>query len=271
MSAIKHLDQRVAVFIDAQNLYHTAKHVYNNSKVHFGRVVEAAVAGRSLVRAIAYVISTQSGDEQNFFEALGKLGIEIKSKELQIFIDGSKKADWDVAIAIDAIRIAQRVDCVVLVSGDGDFIPLLQYLKQLGVQTEVVSFGKSISANLREEADIFMDLSEDLDMFLIGNFYKQNNSYNTNGRNNLHQNIKNNFQKKQVKTIKVAHLEESITSPNLPLTKEKNRTSDKEVDDFLKKEENKSRQEIKKPISKEEFFKEKFKPANQRDHFRKKN
>lgn len=169
MSAIKHSSQRVAVFIDAQNLYHTAKHVYNNARVHFGRVVEEAVGDRSLVRAIAYVITTESRDEANFFDALEKLGIEIKTKDLQIFYDGSKKADWDVSIAIDAIRIAHKVDAVVLVSGDGDFVPLAQHLKQMGVQVEVACFDKSVSARLKEEADIFLDLSQDLEYFLINN------------------------------------------------------------------------------------------------------
>jgi hypothetical protein len=170
-----------------------------------------------------------------------------------------KKADWDVAIAIDAIRIAHKVDCVILASGDGDFVPLLQYLKQLGVQTEVVSFGKSISANLKEEADIFMDLSEDLDMFLIGNFYKQGNSHHTH-RNNLHQNLKNNFQKKQIKTIKVSHLEDKKFEDKK--IENKIDSSEKEVLEFLKKEENK------KPISKEEFFKKTFN-GNKRDNFKK--
>ena len=175
MSAIKHPSQRVAVFIDTQNLYHTAKQVYNNARVHFGRVVEEAVGDRSLVRAIAYVITTETRDEANFFEALEKLGIEIKTKDLQIFYDGSKKADWDVSIAIDAIRIAHKVDSVVLVSGDGDFVPLAQHLKQMGVQVEVACFDKSVSARLKEEADIFLDLSGDLDYFLINQskFFKK--------------------------------------------------------------------------------------------------
>ncbi len=167
MKAIKHIEQRVAVFIDTQNLYHTAKHVYKNARVNFGNVVKDAVAGRSLVRALAYVITTESGDEKNFFQALEKMGIEIKTKDLQTFVDGSKKADWDVAIAVDAIRIASRVDVVVIVSGDGDFVPLAQYLKQVGVQVEIVSFGQSTSAKLLEEADIFTDLSVDTDYFLI--------------------------------------------------------------------------------------------------------
>ncbi len=168
MAAIKHINQRVAVFIDTQNLYHTAKHVYNNARVNFGHVVEDVVAGRSLVRALAYVITTESGDEKNFFQALEKMGIEIKTKDLQSFVDGSKKADWDVAIAVDAIRIATRVDAVVIVSGDGDFCPLAEYLKQMGVQVEVACFGQSTSAKLIEQADIFTDLSEDTEYFLMG-------------------------------------------------------------------------------------------------------
>lgn len=167
MAAIKHINQRVAVFIDTQNLYHTAKHVYNNARVNFGNVVKDAVAGRSLVRALAYVITTESGDEKNFFQALEKMGIEIKTKDLQSFIDGSKKADWDVAIAVDAIRIATRVDAVVIVSGDGDFCPLAEYLKQMGVQVEIMCFAQSASSKLLEEADIFTDLSKDTDYFLI--------------------------------------------------------------------------------------------------------
>jgi len=167
MKAIKHVEQRVAVLIDTQNLYHTAKHVYKNSRVNFGNVVKDAVAGRSLVRALAYVITTESGDEKNFFQALEKMGIEIKTKELQTFVDGSKKADWDVAIAVDAIRIANRVDAVVIVSGDGDFVPLAQHLKQMGVQVEIVCFAQSASSKLLEEADIFTDLSTDTDFFLI--------------------------------------------------------------------------------------------------------
>lgn len=186
MSAIKHINQRVAVFIDTQNLYHTAKHVYKNARVNFGHIVEDAVAGRSLVRALAYVITTESGDEKNFFVALEKMGIEIKTKDLQSFVDGTKKADWDVAIAVDAIRIAPRVDAVVIVSGDGDFVPLAEYLKQVGVQVEVVCFGQSVSSKLLESADIFTDMSKDVDYFLInsntgkgGNARVQPNKQNT--------------------------------------------------------------------------------------------
>jgi uncharacterized LabA/DUF88 family protein len=168
MSVIKHQEQRVGVFIDTQNLYHSAKNLYG-AKVNFGRVVEDAVAGRALIRAVAYVITTESGEEQNFFEALGKMGIETKTKDLQIFGSGAKKADWDVGLAVDAIKLAPKLDAVVLVSGDGDFVPLVEYLKtNEGCQVEVISFGKSTSSRLIESADHFTDLDQDARKYLIG-------------------------------------------------------------------------------------------------------
>jgi uncharacterized LabA/DUF88 family protein len=167
MAAIKHINQRVAVFIDTQNLYHTAKHVYKNARVNFGHIVEDAVAGRSLVRALAYVITTESGDEKNFFLALEKMGIEIKTKDLQSFVDGTKKADWDVAIAVDAIRIATRVDAVVIVSGDGDFCAARRIPQTNGGSSRSCLFRSISICKTLEEADIFTDLSKDTEYFLI--------------------------------------------------------------------------------------------------------
>ena len=167
MTVIKHKEQRVGVFIDTQNLYHSARNLYK-MRVNFGAVLKDAVAGRKLVRAVAYVITTEAGDEKNFFEALEKLGIETKTKDLQIFPGGTKKADWDVGLAVDAIKMAPRLDCVVIASGDGDFVPLVQYLQTIGVQVEVVSFGKSTSGKLREAIDDFVDLSENPRKYLIG-------------------------------------------------------------------------------------------------------
>jgi len=167
MTVIKHKEQRVGVFIDTQNLYHSARNLYN-ARVNFGAVLKDVVAGRKLVRAVAYVITTEAGDEKNFFEALTKLGIETKTKDLQIFSGGSKKADWDVGLAIDAIKMAPRIDSVVIISGDGDFIPLVEYLQTIGVQVEVASFGKSTSGKLREAVDDFVDLSENPRKYLIG-------------------------------------------------------------------------------------------------------
>ncbi len=167
MPVIKHPAQRVGVFIDTQNLYHSAKHLYK-SRVNFQNVLREAVGDRILVRAIAYVISTEGGDEKNFFEALTKIGIETKVKDLQIFSDGAKKADWDVGIAIDAVKLSPKLDTVIIASGDGDFVPLIEYLDMHGVQVEVISFGKSSSAKLKEAAHAFTDMCDDPKKFIIG-------------------------------------------------------------------------------------------------------
>ncbi len=158
--------QRVAVFVDVQNVYHTAKHLYK-SRVNFEQVLSTAVRGRNLIRALAYVVESGIEEEKGFFEALKKAGYEIKSKDLQIFAGGQKKADWDVGIAIDMIKMSVKMDAMVLISGDGDYIPLIQYLQFLGLRVEVVSFGKSTSAKLKEVVDEYIDLDNNPEEYLM--------------------------------------------------------------------------------------------------------
>jgi len=167
MAAPKHKAQRVAVFIDVQNLYHSAKNLFH-SRVNFQKVVEEAVAGRQLVRTFAYVVKTEeTPGEAAFFEALENLGIELRMKDIQIYAGGFKKADWDVGMAVDAIRLSPSLDTIVLATGDGDFLPLVSYLQEHGKQVEVIAFGKSASSKLKEEADNFTDLGADQRKFLI--------------------------------------------------------------------------------------------------------
>jgi uncharacterized LabA/DUF88 family protein len=166
MTVIKQKEQRVGIFIDAQNLYHSAKNLYKR-KVNFGAVVKEALGSRKLVRAVAYVITSEGGDEKQFFEALTKIGIETKTKDLQIFFGGAKKGDWDVGLAVDAIKMADKLDVVIIVSGDGDFVPLVEYLKTKA-QVEIISFSKSSSGKLIEAADDFLDLGATPRKYLIG-------------------------------------------------------------------------------------------------------
>ena len=166
MPDIKHKNQRVAVFIDAQNLYHSARSLFGG-RVNFKNLLQTAVGGRQLIRAFGYVISTKTGEEKPFFEALIKLGIETREKELQEFFGGAKKADWDVGLAVDAIRTAEIVDTVVIASGDGDFIPLVEYLKNQGRRVEVIAFGRSSSGKLKEVVDEFVDLGEEPGKYII--------------------------------------------------------------------------------------------------------
>ena len=168
MAVIKHPEQRVGVFIDTQNLYHSAKNLYR-ANVNFGAALKEVVGERALIRAIAYVIHTEGGEEKGFFEALEKVGIETKTKALQIFGSGAKKADWDVGLAIDAVKLAPKLDAIIIVSGDGDFVPLVEYLKtNEGCQVEVAAFGKSTSGKLIEAADDFLDLDENPRKYLLG-------------------------------------------------------------------------------------------------------
>lgn len=164
---MRYKNQRVGVFVDVQNMYHSAKNLYK-SNVDFSKVLEKAVSGRQLIRAIAYVIRSKTREEQKFFEAISKQGFELKIKDLQIFPGGMKKADWDIGMAVDAIKLAGKLDVIILVTGDGDFIPSIYYLREnKGCKVEVIAFGETTSAKLIEAADEFVDLSKDKKKFLI--------------------------------------------------------------------------------------------------------
>lgn len=164
---IKHKDQRVGVFVDVGNMYHSAKNLYK-ARVNFQEVLKAAIAGRKLIRASAYVIKSQTQEEQSFFEALSKQGFDLRMKDLQVFAGGAKKGDWDVGMSVDAIKSADKLDVIVLVTGDGDYIPLVTYLQEnKGCQVEVIGFGETTSLKLKEVVDDFIDLSEDLSTYLL--------------------------------------------------------------------------------------------------------
>ena len=159
MLAQMHSEQRVGVFVDVQNMYYSARNLYNK-KVNFEKILKTAVEHRKLVRAFAYVIKADVKEELGFFEALEKIGFDVRTKDLQVFVGGAKKGDWDVGICMDIIRLAPKLDVVVLVSGDGDFCDLLDYVKSMGCRTEVIAFGRSASHKLIEVSDEFFDLDK---------------------------------------------------------------------------------------------------------------
>ncbi len=158
---VRNKDQRVAVLVDVQNLYYSAKNLYH-SRVNFKNLLNQVMAGRVLTRAIAYVIKADPNEkEHEFFEALNNAGFEVKEKNIQIFVGGAKKGDWDLGIAMDAIRLGHKVDSIVLISGDGDFKPVVNYLQQaLGCLVEVVAFKKTANHELIEIADDFINIED---------------------------------------------------------------------------------------------------------------
>lgn len=174
MNNLKNPDQRVAVFVDVQNLYYSAKALYGH-KVNFDEILKEAVSGRKLVRAIAYTVRAEMPEEQGFFDALENIGFEVKTKELQTFVSGQKKGDWDVGIAVDILKMAPKLDAIVLCSGDGDFSELLHHAKAEGCRVEVISFGKSTSQKIHEEVDAFTDMDKESNRFTLSNKPTANN------------------------------------------------------------------------------------------------
>jgi uncharacterized protein (TIGR00288 family) len=173
----KHKDQRIGVFVDVQNMYYSSRNLYEKH-VNFGEILETSVKGRQLIRAISYVIKADNQEEQKFFGALDKLGFEVRQKDLQTYLSGTKKGDWDVGIAIDAIIMAPKLDVVTLVTGDGDFTPLVNYLRYMGVIVEIVGFGSTTSNRLLEAADDFIDLEQDVDRYLLDRVAKRETNLN---------------------------------------------------------------------------------------------
>jgi len=159
MNPTQHKEQKVAVFVDVQNMYYSAKNLYS-SKVDFGKVLQVAIAGRKLIRAFAYVIKADVGAEKEFFGALEKIGFEVRGKELQVFYDGAKKGDWDVGLCMDAVRVIPKIDVMVLVSGDGDYTDLIEYAQIQGVKAEIIAFGRTSSSKLHEVCDLFSDMDK---------------------------------------------------------------------------------------------------------------
>lgn len=159
MPIIPNKEQRIGIFIDIQNLYHSAKNLYGG-RVNYAELMKSLTGDRKLVRALGYVVKSDvMVGEETFFDALQKAGIELRIKDIQVFPGGAKKADWDVGMAVDAIRMAPMLDIIVLVTGDGDFVPLVEYLKLgLGKGVEVAAFGRTTSGRLRESTDTFIDL-----------------------------------------------------------------------------------------------------------------
>jgi uncharacterized LabA/DUF88 family protein len=164
---IRNPEQRVAILVDVQNLYYSAKNLYH-SRVNFKNILGLILQWRKLVRAIAYAVDTVEETNKVFIDAIHESGFEIKLKPIQTFVDGSKKADWDVWIAMDAVRLGGKVDSIILISGDGDYVPVVNYLQQSqGCLVEVMAFWRTTNKELRELADEFIDIEEYPDELLF--------------------------------------------------------------------------------------------------------
>ncbi len=151
--------QRVAVLVDVQNMYYAARNLYN-SKLEFSRLLVTLNRGRNLVRAIAYIVERPGMEQEKFVEVLRRNGFEVRKKILIERSDGSQKGDWDLGMALDAISMADKVDAVVLVTGDGDFVTLVHYLHSKGIRVEVASFPETTALELIRSCNYYHRLNE---------------------------------------------------------------------------------------------------------------
>lgn len=145
--------------MDVQNMFYSAKHQFGG-KLNYDHLLESTSRRRKVVRAIAYVVKTPEIDQEKFVSLLYGLGFEIRIKELKVRADGTAKGDWDMGIAIDAISLADKVDCVVLVSGDGDYVPLVEHLKAKGCRVEVFSFKSNTAQELINSATEYFPMDD---------------------------------------------------------------------------------------------------------------
>ena len=175
--------EKVAVFVDGANLYHSIKSYYKGV-LDYGVLLETAVNGRKLLRATFYIVEKQETDDsgasggtsgaRSFVYNLNKFGYKVRSKPLAVHeslsAEGervvSHKGDWDVGIVVDMIRLANHADTYVLVSGDGDYVEAVEYLQsEKGLRVEVVSAGQCTSQALLDICDLHTDLGDIPDLF----------------------------------------------------------------------------------------------------------
>ena len=164
-------DQRVGLFVDTQNLYYAARDIYNRH-VDYRRLLRLAERGRRLGFATAYVVEREGESTAfGFVTKLSSIGYRVRRRKVRVHRsddDGRMvlEGDWDMGIAADIVQAWGRLDAVVLASGDGDFVPILELAQQRGCRVEVLAFHETASQGLIDLADAFLNLADVSDMFV---------------------------------------------------------------------------------------------------------
>ena len=169
--------EKLAVFVDGANLYHSIKSYYKGI-LDYGVLLGAAVSDRKLLRATFYIVEKQEADEtpgaRSFVYNLNKFGYKVRSKPLVVHEtlspEGGRtvvhKGDWDMGIVVDMMRLADHADAYVLVSGDGDYVEAIEYLQsEKGLRVEVISAAQCTSQALLNVCDTHTDLGDIPDLF----------------------------------------------------------------------------------------------------------
>lgn len=157
-------EQRVGLFVDTQNLYYTAREHYRR-QVDYERLLHVAARGRRLMQATAYVVEREGeATAFAFVTKLSVLGYRVRRKTTRLYqgADSSRllNGDWDMGIAADIVRALDHLDVIVLASGDGDFVPLMELVQERGRRTEVIAFRETASQALLDIVDRFQHIPD---------------------------------------------------------------------------------------------------------------
>ena len=154
--------KKIAIFVDVQNIYYTTRHTFSR-QFNYRKFWSLIAKQGDIVIANAYATDRGDNKQQKFQTALFNIGFSIKLKPFILRRDGSAKGDWDVGITIDVLETAEKVDTVILLSGDGDFDMLLEKVKnKYAVTTEVYGVSALTARSLIESADLFHEDNDDL-------------------------------------------------------------------------------------------------------------
>ncbi|HWH23583.1 MAG TPA: NYN domain-containing protein [Candidatus Limnocylindria bacterium] len=153
------MSKNVAVFVDVANIFYAAKAA--GVDIDYVTLLKSAIAGRDFVRAYAYTgLDPDNENQRQFHSFLSRSGYKVISKDIRKYGDGRIKANLDIELVVDLMRMARNLDIAVVVSGDGDFAPAIRAVQQMGVRVEVISFRGNTSADLIEVADTFTDIAQ---------------------------------------------------------------------------------------------------------------
>lgn len=153
--------ERIAIFVDSQNLYYSARMGYA-AKVNYEKLLKLITENRNMIKAYAYIVQAPDGDVKPFATSLERIGYIVKVKDVRTRSDGSAKANWDMGMALDILGILDRVDTIILASGDGDFVPLVDFIKTKNKRVEIFAFAENTAYDLKEKADKFKPLGENI-------------------------------------------------------------------------------------------------------------
>ena len=152
------MSKNVAVFVDVANIFYAAKAA--GVDIDYVTLLKSATAGRDFVRAYAYTgLDPENENQKQFHGFLARSGYKVVSKDIRKYGDGRVKANLDIELVVDLMRMAEKLDVAVVISGDGDFAPAIYAVQQQGVRVEVISFRGNTSSDLIDAADVFIDIA----------------------------------------------------------------------------------------------------------------